>query len=400
MVAYADFVALSGSSGSEARGQAAHLAALAYSSHSGPADEQAALYAALIGFLDDPSVRVRAALAYGLLHAPAAPRPILSALLHDSPIIARAIAQYSPALLDADLLPLVPDADPAMLLAIAERPTIGTRLAEALLARQSRPVLIRLLTRKDIRVSAQALETIVENHGEDALLRGHMLDRNDLPAALRLSLIDRSIAAISRTRIVAGAIAPRRLDRLLGQLRDAALTALGEVEAGAGRAPYAIDVIGQNRVSTRVMLHAVIHGRVLFFADCLAALAETNHAKVFSILESGSRPVLLALLRRAGLSHNVANVLARLVFLARTADLADDVAARHYVVTALTEELIADHDGDIPQDLEAAFTYLSEQNVVLARAAARGVMSAFADEDGGQVMPLLPSSPRMALPAA
>ena len=53
MVAYQDFVALSESGDSEERGMAAHLAAMAYLGHHGPAEEQAALYAALIGFLDD-----------------------------------------------------------------------------------------------------------------------------------------------------------------------------------------------------------------------------------------------------------------------------------------------------------------------------------------------------------
>ncbi|MDB5562788.1 MAG: hypothetical protein JWN11_2206, partial [Hyphomicrobiales bacterium] len=55
MVAYHQFVELSESGSSEERGQAAHLAAMAYVAHDGPADEQAALYAALISFLDDPS---------------------------------------------------------------------------------------------------------------------------------------------------------------------------------------------------------------------------------------------------------------------------------------------------------------------------------------------------------
>ena len=45
MVAYHDFVALSQSGDSEERGQAAHLAAMAYVGHVGPADEHAALYA-------------------------------------------------------------------------------------------------------------------------------------------------------------------------------------------------------------------------------------------------------------------------------------------------------------------------------------------------------------------
>src|SRR3954471_7727493 len=111
MVAYHDFVALSQSGDSEARGQAAHLAAQAYLRHTGPADEHAALYAALIGFLDDPSVRVRAALAYGLLHTTDAPRPILLSLLQDSVIISRAVAQYSPALIDADLIGLIRKCD-------------------------------------------------------------------------------------------------------------------------------------------------------------------------------------------------------------------------------------------------------------------------------------------------
>ncbi|MFN4211902.1 MAG: hypothetical protein ACK4G5_15145, partial [Devosia sp.] len=99
MVAYLEFVSLSRSPDSEERGSAAHLSALAYLNHVGPADEQAALYAALIGFLDDPSVKVRAALAYGLLHSSEAPRPIMLALLHDSAIISRAVMQYSPVLI-------------------------------------------------------------------------------------------------------------------------------------------------------------------------------------------------------------------------------------------------------------------------------------------------------------
>ena len=42
MVAYQDFVALSESGDSEERGMAAHLAALAYLGHEGPAEEHAA----------------------------------------------------------------------------------------------------------------------------------------------------------------------------------------------------------------------------------------------------------------------------------------------------------------------------------------------------------------------
>jgi len=404
MVAYQDFVALSRSGDSEARGQAAHLAAQAYLRHSGPADEHAALYAALIGFLDDPSVRVRGALAYGLLHAIEAPRPILLALLQDSVVIARAVAQYSPALIDADLIGLIRKTDLVMLGAVALREQISARVAEALIARDERSVTLKLLMRAEVPVPVALLSTLASEQGiGDAEIRGALLDRADLPASARLLLVEAAVSALRNTRIVKGAVAAPRLERLFRDAMDTALTAIGETEAQADATPFVTELVAGERLSARVMLHAVVNGQVLFFADCLATLAETPREKVFTLLEAGSRPALNALLARCGLNPAVRNLVARLIFHARAADLADDVTARHFVVTALTEELIVEHDGVIPPDLEDAFAYLSEQNVVLARRAARGVMSAFAEDFAGdRAMPVLPPplDERLALPAA
>ena len=195
---------------------------------------------------------------------------------------------------------------------------------------------------------------------------------------MRLLLVEAVAAALRDLRLVKGAVQPSRLDKLLRDASDTALTAIGERAEGAPRADYAASLIDAERLSTRVMLHAIVNGHVMFFADCVAELSEMSRDKVFTLLEAGSRAALNALLARCGLNAGVRNLIARLVFHARTADLADDVAARHFVVTALTEELIVEHDGVIPAELEEAFAYLSEQNVALARAAARGVMSAFA----------------------
>jgi uncharacterized protein (DUF2336 family) len=403
MVAYQDFVALSQSGDSEARGQAAHLAAQAYLRHTGPADEHAALYAALIGFLDDPSVRVRAALAYGLLHTTDAPRPILLALLQDSEVISRAVAQYSPALIDADLIGIARKAGPVMLMALALRERLSPRVAQALIERNERAVTLKLVGRQDVPMPPPLLSALAVGQGiGDAQLRGLLLERADLPASARLLLVEAAVEHLRRARIVKGAIAAPRLERLLRDAMDTALTAIGETEAEADSTPFAAELVESEKLSARVMLHAVVNGHVLFFADCLATLASAPREKVFSLLETGSRPALNALLVRCGLSQGVCNLIARLIFHARAADLADDVAARHFVVTALTEELIVEHEGVIPHDLEDAFAYLSEQNVILARRAARGVMSAFAGEIAGdRPMPaLLPDEQRLALPAA
>jgi len=399
MVAYQEFVSLSQSLDSEERGSAAHLSALAYLNHVGPADEQAALYAALIGFLDDPSVKVRAALAYGLLHSSAAPRPIMLALLHDSAVIARAVLQYSPVLIDADLIGLIKTLDVSMLVSISQRARISQRLAAALIARGDQGLTLRLVRRHDVELGAALLTQLSEALGGVASLRGALLARPDLPAGARLLLVRKATEALAGARIVKGALAADRLGRLLRDGADTALAAIGESQAGRTDAPYVRELVAGQQINTRVLLHAVVTGHVMFFAECLAELAQAPRDKVFALLESGGRPALNALLARCGLGPGVRNLLARLVLHARASDLADDAAARHYVVTALTEELIVEHDGVIPAELEEAFAYLSEQNILLARKAARGVMAAFAQEATGP-MALPGMDERLALPAA
>lgn len=401
MIEYSEFVRLSRSHDSDERGHAAHLAALAFLDHQGPADEHAALYAALINFLDDPSVKVRAALAYGLLHSLDAPRPIMIALLQDSPIISRAILQYSPILIDADLLGCIRRGDQSMWLAIAQRGKLSPRIAAELIGRNDEDITLRVLRRADVAVDSDLLVDMARSRGEEPKLRGALLTRPDLPAPARLILVQRVTEALRETRLVRGSLAPERLARLLRDGADTALSAIGETEACQQKRDFVQGLVGSSQLNSRILLHAVVTGHVMFFASCIAELAEVSREKVFTLLENGSRAALSALFQRAGLPVELGKLLVRLVLYARTADLADDIAARHYVVTALTEELIADHDGVIPIELEEAFAYLSEQNIALARKAARGVMRAFADTTHlAMVLPPAETAPMLELPAA
>jgi uncharacterized protein (DUF2336 family) len=213
-------------------------------------------------------------------------------------------------------------------------------------------------------------------------------------------LVERVRDALCETPVVKGAVQPMRLERLMRNATDKAITDIGEREAAHARSDYIGELVQTDRINTRMLLHALVHGRVLFFADCLAQLSGMPREKVFTLLDTGSRPALNAMFARCGFSEGLRNLLARLVGQARDADLADDLAARHFVVTSLIEDLILEHDGAIPSPLEDVFSYLNEQNILLARLAARGVMSAFAEELDDD-RPMLETRPaRMALPAA
>lgn len=383
MISYRDFVELVHSPDSAERGQAAHFVASALAAHDGPDAEQAALYAAAMGFLDDPSVKVRAALAYGLLHCDRAPRPLMLALLGDLPVIARAVAQYSPVLIDADLVVALKEADTLMAQAIAARTAIGKSVIALLLDRPEREVLLAVLARKDIAPSAQSFDALCQRAENDPGLRGALLRRVDLPPTVRFDLVAQVRGALSGTRIVKGAIAARRLDRLMRNGADSAATSIAERELAAG-GHSVLDLLNErDALSTRLMLQALVSGRIRFFAAAMALLVDLPATRVMSLLENGGRAGLAALFERAGLGNALSDLMIRLVLHARTADIGDDLAARYFVVTVVIDELVIEHDGEIPAMLTDAFAYLNEQNVMLARKASRGVMLGFAREEGG-----------------
>ncbi len=378
MVAYQHFIALSNSSNAEHRGEAAHLVATAFIEHDGPQDERAALYASMLGFLDDSSAKVRGSLALALLRSELAPRLIMLSLAKDAPIIARAVVQYSPILLDVDLIGIAKVAEPGVLLALSCRENLSGKLIERLALSGDERVIKSLLSRQELEIAKEVLGKLVQTHGHVAAIRGKLLARKELSASCRLQLVENIKHDLCQNKMVKGAIAAGRLERITRDALDNCASRIGEEQSMTGNDEFALYMQENKRINTRLLLHCVINGQVLFFADCIALIGEIPPNKVFALLRDGARASLNVLFYQCGMSAPMRNLMARLIMYARDADLSSDVGARHFVVSAIIEELIIEHDGDIPLSLQDAFRYLDEQNMVLARAAARGIMPAFA----------------------
>ncbi|MCZ4272796.1 DUF2336 domain-containing protein [Maritalea porphyrae] len=380
MLGFNEYHTLSQSAHSEQRGQAARIAARAFLEHSGPADEQAALYAAVLSFLDDSSVKVRAALAYELLRSPNAPRPVMFALAQDESIIAAAVVQFSPVLLDSDLVALSRKGSKKIAEAILSRPQVGVNVCKVLAQEHSKSIDRVLLDRHDLVLPSDLLIELADRWCDDAPMRGTLLQRPDLPIAARFLLTERIADALLGARIVNGSIQPQRLNRLVRDQLDKATTGLVEGEPTAEHYSYLDALFQSDRLTPRLLINSVVNGRLQFFVTALAVLADLPTRKTEGILRSGTRRALHALYTRCGFEPSLRNLMARLTVLAREAHLETDVAARHFVVSQLISALIDDHEGDIPDSLDSVFAYLNEQNVSLAREAARGVMASFCEE--------------------
>lgn len=379
MVGYRDFVGWTRSAQSEMRGQAAFLVSSAYVEHDGPADEEAALYASVINFLDDPSVKVRAALAYGMLRSTRAPRVAILALVKDADVIARAVAQYSPLLIDADLFSLIDDANPEILSAIAARETLSDTLVVKLMASDDWHAVHKLLQRADIEVGESELAACAKQHGHHAQIRGELLKRKDLDASSRMILVQQAAKSMRAGRLVQGALRQDRAAKLFEQALDDSACVIGDEAVAQGDLNFITHMRDEVSLSARQLIHALLNGHALFFAHALSVLCDMPQSKCFSVLEKGGRPAIHALLSRSGMAPALQNLLGRLVEHAREADLGESIAARLFVVTTLIEDMISEHAGQIPQELVPVFAYLNTQNLKLAREASRGVLPGFMD---------------------
>jgi len=115
---------------------------------------------------------VRKALSESLAHAEWAPVALVNVLALDEIEIARPILESSPILQDEDLLRVLIEASLEHQIAIARRPHISGRVADAVIDQAEPAVLMALTTNRTAEISPQGVCRLVEHSRRIAALRG------------------------------------------------------------------------------------------------------------------------------------------------------------------------------------------------------------------------------------
>ena len=342
MLSYEDYLVLSHSDIASDRGRAAHTTAIAYLSHEGPVDEKRALYEAMVAFLADPAPQVRAALAYGLLKAVHAPRPLLLVLLRDHPSISKAVAQYSEAINDSDLLLVLGEGRDHLGEAIARRPNLSRRLISTLLASGNGPAVAALAERNDIRFAPETLMALARHARANApALRTSLLARMDLPDAARDLLL--SPETVPQPQVVTQ--------------NGAAVSALTPAFEPKGR------------TGGTYLMRLLVEGELGSFLARLAVASGLPLARTEALITSAAEDVLIGLFELSGVEPVLLPVLSRLVLHLRSVEFETDLQCRLLTVSALLNDLIAEHGPAMPTPLALVADYLRTQERLLGRAA-------------------------------
>ncbi|MBO6716539.1 MAG: DUF2336 domain-containing protein [Rhizobiaceae bacterium] len=283
------------------RAAAASALARAYLRDDLDFEDRCAAEAALTMLLDDPSPKVRLAIAEALALSHRAPQQIILALAGDQPAIAATVLALSPVLSDSDLIDRVASGEGAIQRHIASRPVISMPVSAAIAEVGEAEAIIELVRNSGATIAALSFRRMAERFGQDGEVREALLADRRLPSDSRHHLLMQVGEALKDSPFVVALIGAARAAKLT---RDACVRASITLIDGTESAEYGALVEHlrmRGELTTSFIMRTVAVGKIDFFGATLVAISGQTTQRVRALLAGGRDAALAALFRASGL---------------------------------------------------------------------------------------------------
>lgn len=271
-------------------------------------EERDAAIMAMTYLLDDPSPRVRLALAETLADCSDVPRQIILSLADDQAEVAGTVIIRSPVLGNRDLVDLASRGDSATRTFIASRLYVSRMVSAAICEIGSETEVEALLENPGAEFSGVTLFRICARLGDSATIRNLLIERPDLPAAGRHLLVEHVSTVLATFQLVQDVIGEWNVARITRDALDGATVAMVG-DAQLEEIPELVDHLrAQGVLTPSFLIHALCTGKVDFFAEVIVNLTGVSPEHVRSIMARGSLHPLRALYEKAGLSADVVRI--------------------------------------------------------------------------------------------
>lgn len=285
----------------EARAAGAAALAGAYLRSRLSEEERREAETALIALIDDPSPRVRRAIAEEMAPSPLAPRNLILGFVGEQSDIAALVLAHSPVLTEADLVDAAAVGDALAQRAIATRRRVPASVCAALAEVGGEEALVALAGNRQAEIPEFSLERMVERSGDCGALREALLARPDLPARLRQVIAAKVSDALASFVTGCGWLTPERSARLTREATErvaVALAAGGE----ASDAPAIVEVLrATGRLTPGLILRSLLSGEPALAEAAFVTLSDLPAERVAALLRDRRGAGLSALYRKAGL---------------------------------------------------------------------------------------------------
>lgn len=321
------------------RAAAANALARAYILSPMDFDERCAAEAALTMLLDDPSPKVRLAMAEPFSLSARAPQQIVAALAADQPEVAAPILALSPLLTDNELIEHMAAGEAEAQVLIATRARVSMALSAAIAEVACAAACAALLGNSGAEIASISLRRMADRLGHDPELREALIADRRLPCDIRHTLLLKVGEALRQSPLVRALMSQARADRML---REACLKAsLTLIEhTGAEEHVALVEHLRlRGELTTGFLVRVVAHGRIDFFGAALVALSGLDQNRVRSLLSSGRDVALAALFRQARLPRAAGHVILRALTVWRDVANARRVAGTQEVTFLMLRDL-------------------------------------------------------------
>lgn len=232
---------------------------------------------------------VRRALAERLAGADWAPAALVNVLALDEIEIARPVLLSSPILQDDDLLRVLIEASLEHQIAVARRPRISGRVADAVIDRGEPAVLAALATNRTAEVSAEGLRRLVEHSRRIAALRGPLIRHPRLTQALAQEMYHWLGDALRQSIVARFEVDEPRLgaavyDAVEGVLRPAGRSPVDTPEREEMERRLAAKLHAAGQLRAGVVVRAARERRLSLFVHGLAMIGGFTVAQVRAAL--------------------------------------------------------------------------------------------------------------------
>ncbi len=353
------------------RGDATTALARAYLYSDLTPDDRAAAEGALIMLLDDPSPLVRIALAKALAFSELAPPPVILGLAADQPEVASWVLEYSPLLVDADLVDAVATGRPQVQAAIANRAGLPSAVSAAIAEVGAPEACLVLIENVQAEIAPFSLDRIVARFGHLAAVREAMLARDDLPAATRQGLV----AKLSET--LAGFVAAREwleqdhARRVAKEACEKATVTLAAVSSDNEIRPLIRHLRESGQLTAGLVLRALLSGNVDMFEEALAELSGMALARVSALVHDKGIAGFRALYDKAGLPASTYPAFREAVEAMREGGFVGDAGGATRLKRRMVERVLTRCAEETLGDIEPLMTLLRRFAAEAAREEAR-----------------------------
>ncbi len=283
------------------RAEATRALARAYLISDLSQDDRLAAEGALLMLLDDPSPLVRQAMAQVFARSIDAPPTIVHALACDHSSISAPILEYSPLIIDADLVDMIATADATAQAAIARREGLPIHISAAIAEVGTAQACLELLENPYAELVVASLDRIVARHGHLAAIRETLLMRDDLPAKTRLALAEKLSESLAGFVVGRDWMSSDRAEQVQSDMRARASVDVAAHSNGADLQSLVAHLRESGQLTPSLILRSLLCGNLNLFEATLANLAGLPLNRVSAILSDRSGASVNALMTRAGL---------------------------------------------------------------------------------------------------